>query len=247
MAVLVPYVSTPLQRALAQEALTLLGSIRDEDPWGNADDAWAALAPILPRVLNKEELQGVLEVAGAIFNYDVRLNAMAKLALYLPEKLNSRALEEALSAANEEENDARRHIPPHWLRDMIPSLPESLIGEVIDIISNMFDQNDQAEMLAPLALHVPESWLPRLIELVQLQDDGLREWVLQKLALALTKLPSANIYALWRELLHFSAKRSRQSLLMDLTALAPIILVIGGTEAIEKISNAISEVGSWWP
>lgn len=247
LAVLVPHVSTQLQRALVREALTLLGSIRDQDPWGYADDAWAALAPILPRVLNHEELQEVLEVAGSIINYDVRLNAMGKLALYLPAKLNSRALEGALDAVEEERLDARRNIRPDWLRDMIPSLPEALLDEVIDIISNMVDQGDQAEILAPLVLHVPESRLPDLLEPVQLSDDGLRGWVLQKLALALTKLPPSKIYALWRQLLHFSAKRTRQSLLMDVTALAPIIHVTGGTEAIEKISNAISEVGGWWP
>jgi hypothetical protein len=247
LAVLVPYVPIQSQRTLVQEVLTLLRSIRDRDTGGEANDAWAALAPVLPRVLNHEELQEALEVARSIINYDVRLNAMAKLALYLPEKLNSRALKEAVGAAEEERIDARRNIPPDWLRDMIPVLPKSLIDDVLDIIPNLLDQSDQAEILAPLVLHIPEPWLAGMIEIVQLKDDRLRVGVLQNLALVLTKLPPLTSYSMWRELLHCSAKRIRQGLLMDLTALAPVIAMMGGTEAIEKISDAIPEVGRWWP
>ena len=70
----------------------------------------------------------------------------------------------------------------------------------------------------------------------------------EMIPLLMTKSPPISLYALWNEILRNLAYHStRWELLTSLQALIPIILDLGGREAVADICQAILEVGQWWP
>src|SRR5262249_7302394 len=55
------------------------------------------------------------------------------------------------------------------------------------------------------------------------------------------------MYPLWSQMLPKLASRTRHDLLSDLRALQPVILRLGGEQALADIFQAIQDVGEWWP
>ena len=82
---------------------------------------------------------------------------------------------------------------------------------------------------------------------LEIRDESLREQTLSAIATRLTTFPRAKLYALWREVIHVLARRPRQEVLVDLSALAPVLFTLGGKDAIVKAGWAIVDVGRWWP
>jgi hypothetical protein len=79
------------------------------------------------------------------------------------------------------------------------------------------------------------------------RDVGGRSKALAALACYLPQLPRATLLSLWQETLHVLAARTRPNLLADIRALIPVILALGGEEAISGVFCAIQDVGRWWP
>jgi hypothetical protein len=63
----------------------------------------------------------------------------------------------------------------------------------------------------------------------------------------LTSLFPVNLYQLWRETLHRLATCTREDAIPRLYALSPILIALGGTEAMVETACAILDVGRWWP
>ena len=78
-------------------------------------------------------------------------------------------------------------------------------------------------------------------------DADDRAKALVGLAPHLAQLPCQRLYPLWQETLPILAARTREDLLADLCALAPVIAALGGEEAVAETSRAIQDVGLWWP
>jgi hypothetical protein len=60
-------------------------------------------------------------------------------------------------------------------------------------------------------------------------------------------LPPAELLPAVRAVLDRAATLSRQALLTDLAAFAPVIARVGGQQAIEDIVTAVEAVTRWWP
>ncbi|MBC7242642.1 MAG: hypothetical protein H5T60_09380, partial [Anaerolineae bacterium] len=148
---------------------------------------------------------------------DARADALADLAPLLPPDLRTQALQEALAAARQiEDEDARADA----LADLAPLLPPDLRTQALQ------------ETLAAAR---------------QIEDEDDRARALADLASGLAGLPRAELYALWRETLRVLAARRRRSLLSDLGALKEVILALGTEKALEETARAILDVGRWWP
>jgi hypothetical protein len=63
----------------------------------------------------------------------------------------------------------------------------------------------------------------------------------------LSKLPKAQVYRRWEEILRLLASLSREDLVFALQIFAPVIEALGGSEALEETCKAIEDVGRWWP
>ena len=80
-----------------------------------------------------------------------------------------------------------------------------------------------------------------------LMDEFPRSSVLAALAPHLAALHPTDLYPLWRETLHLSSRRPRSDLLLDIGALVPVIVALGGHDALADTARAIGDVCRWWP
>lgn len=126
-----------------------------------------------------------------------------------------------------------------------PHLSEAQVDKLMETARSDGDQWTMAG-LAP--------WLVRLVDI----KDALaalcalgRTWYkgegLHGLAPHLTKLPVPTLRPLWYDMLPNLARGTRADLLVHLRALLPVILALGGQEAIAETFRAIQDVGLWWP
>jgi hypothetical protein len=158
----------------------------------------------------------------------------------------------------------RMHDWPGKLRVLAalnPRLPEEPFSEVVAPILN-YDPEELASRvtseLVPLLKYLPDAHAqrPAVIGLALKATAAIPEIDSRSRALgalgpsllaAKATLPLAEVYDLWRSILHKGAEGSRKELLAHLCNLAPVIAALGDTEAIEEAFRAIQEVGQWWP
>lgn len=81
----------------------------------------------------------------------------------------------------------------------------------------------------------------------EIEDEDLREQGLVEIVPYLLELKPSNLHSIWSEMLHTSSQKTRSGLLSDIGALVPIILALGGEEALLETARAIQDVGRWWP
>jgi hypothetical protein len=139
------------------------------------------------------------------------------------------------------------------LMDMAPYLADpvksSVVREALEVAQRVVPKCSGRRLLADLAPKGVELGCPEVVLVVvqEIKDAELRAETLTAMVPQLTKLSHDKLYCLWQEALLVLASRTRGSLLSDLQALAPIILALGGKEAVAEISCAIQDVGRWWP
>jgi hypothetical protein len=106
----------------------------------------------------------------------------------------------------------------------------------------------RADVLAGVALGLDRGGLPAAVGLaVPMADGAERSRALAALAPRLEELDAAALRPVWERVLLHSTSRSRAGLLLDLAALHPVIMKLGGQEAVAETCRAIEDVGRWWP
>lgn len=142
-------------------------------------------------------------------------------------------------------------------------LPEPLRGEVLQAAMaaarDMFKDKAEdlyARTLTGLALQLPEpereSALKEALEIARGIDwsGSFAEGRAEELAALVPHLAQFSfdtLCLLWNETFPVLASRTRKDLLFDLCVLVPIIVRLGGAEAVTEIYHAIQDVGRWWP
>ncbi|MCS6962713.1 MAG: hypothetical protein NZM16_01505, partial [Thermoflexus sp.] len=117
--------------------------------------------------------------------------------------------------------------------------------EALNAAREIQDEQDRAKALTTLAPYLPKGLLQEALMIArEIWDKSARTWALAKLA---PQLATLSQYPLWAETLRCLARRTRQDLLWDLCALAPVIHALGGEAAIRETFRAIRDVGRWWP
>jgi hypothetical protein len=108
---------------------------------------------------------------------------------------------------------------------------------------------DAEERVRALVTLVP--CLPAPLKAEVLREVLETAWALPEVLVSLvphlTALFPANLYQLWRETLHRLATCTREDAMPRLCALSPILIALGGTEAVVETACAILDVGRWWP
>ena len=138
------------------------------------------------------------------------------------------------------------------LAALAPHLEREALGEALAAARGIGDEDARAEALAALAPYLePEQRAQALGEALAAARgigwEHARARALAALAPHLAALPRAHLYPLWAETLPILARRKRQNLLADLRALVPVLLALGGAEAVAETFRAIQDVGRWWP
>jgi hypothetical protein len=123
---------------------------------------------------------------------------------------------------------------------------------LLKISRTIKDEPSRVEALVSIAPNLSESEkidsIKEALEFAKaIGVHNLRSDMLAKISHPLSELPIVTIYPIWQELHHILARRYRGDLLWDISALTPLILALGGIEALEQSSHAIQDVSKWWP
>jgi hypothetical protein len=237
-----------LPPSFLQDALVVARSIKDAD-YQAISLAW--LLPYLP----EKPLQYALSTARTIRQDSERAKALSHLASQLPKTLQGQVVEEAITTWKAIKEPLARI---EAMIELLPFLPESLRERVCKeslVALPAIGGLTRDCLLGRLAPYLPESLLLEALAAARMIKWGsmVRRLVLPSLARRLITLSHSTLTSLWLarqgedNLLHFSAHRSRPEFLSDLRDLTPVIVTLGGKEAIVEIFRAIQDVGRWWP
>lgn len=267
LAGLAPHLPEPLRNEVLSKALAAARQIHNDDYSRAQALGW--LAPHLSDPLRNEVLCEALAAARKTPNISgLHIEALAKLAPHLPEFLRDEALREALAAARDMRNDssfetyrgAAREIGSEsyhksWrdekLAELVPQLVEfDRPAEALVAVREIGDSRDRVEALAGLAPRLAASGHQEeaLAVAREIGNDIYHARALGGIALHLVEhLPPIEIYPIWHETLHTLTSHTRRDTLANLRALAPVIVALGGKEALTETFHAIEDVGRWWP
>jgi hypothetical protein len=252
--VLAPHMSEPYQ---VEAALELARGIGDKKYRSGA------LAALASRLGELGDVEAALAVARGIGDKEEQALALAALGRLKEALAVVRGIRDewarthalsvlgqveaslTIAGANRDEWEqgcVRPPVAPHMSE---PSQVEALL----DVARSIGDQWEQARALALLAPQLGElGQVKAALEMAQgIGSEGARARALSAIAPQLADLPRGQALSLWRATLRLSTTRWRRDLLADLAALAPVILVLGGFEAITETCLAIEDVGRWWP
>ena len=211
-------------------------------------EALSGLVEHLPETLKAGAVHEALAAARGITDERARAWALSGLAEHLPEALKAEALAAARGITDE---DARARA----LSGLVEHLPEALKAEALAAARAITDERVRAEALSGVASHLP----------AELQGEAVREAFLatargRRRLVCLGGSPYTQIVSAWQTLsfqglgmeawfaaLHGITCNRRDQLLQDVGALAPLIVHLGGMDAIVKTFRAICDVSRWWP
>ncbi|NEO48607.1 MAG: hypothetical protein F6K55_32700, partial [Moorea sp. SIO4A3] len=192
--------------------------------------ALGALAPHLPDVLPQ-----ALDCARGISYEYYRVYALVALAPHFPD-----VLPEALDCARGIKSEYYR---ARALVALVPHFPD-VLPEALDCARGIFDEKNRADALTVLAPHFPDV-LPQALDCARgISDEDFRAEVLQDLIKNLT--PSSVDFPLWQQILDGLATLTRQEFVQALPQLAPLIIELGGIEALRETVAAVEDVSRWW-
>jgi hypothetical protein len=131
------------------------------------------------------------------------------------------------------------------LRDLAPNFPE-VLPQALQSAQEIKDRRKCFEALFALAKIFPEV-LPKALKAAQaIQRQSWHVQALDALAPYLAQLSTPELANLWQQALRVSCLGTRQDLLQDITALAPVISVLGNSTGSKRVVSSIQRVCRWW-
>jgi hypothetical protein len=81
----------------------------------------------------------------------------------------------------------------------------------------------------------------------EIKDDDQRSEALARISPFIADYSPKELYDLWCQTVRLSVSSTRATSIRDLQALIPIIISLGGQEALKSFADSIVIVGQWWP
>jgi hypothetical protein len=197
-------------------------------------------------------LPEIVAEARAIRKVGFRADALARLVAHLPEPLKSQtvnqALIEVLKLDTSDQAPLLAELIPHLSEPLDPSTVEAALDwrylYLMPILSAHL-ADPQREQVLLKAFAESTRWGP-FLDPVYRPDLA---WIstLVPFGPSLAELPSSRLEPLWHETLTTLAVRMRYELVFDLNALMPVVVALGGQEAVTGACHAIQDVRRWWP
>lgn len=257
---LLPY----LPQRLRYEALRIAQEI------GNAGlraKALAILTRYLPEALREDVLEAAMEATQKPQKETDRVMGLAAILPHLSEPLRAQTLQRALVAAKQVQGDQGKGLfkaedeRTQALIELACRLAE--IGQSEEALrmaeglpqrwSLLINESPRAKALAKSAPYFSRDLMEPALKMAQAlpgrekhHSGNSRAMALAGLAKRLASFSPTSIMPIWRETLPALATRTRENLLEDLGALAPVIQILGGEESVAETFHAIQDVGRWW-
>lgn len=144
------------------------------------------------------------------------------------------------------------HLPGDLLTDaeavdpegfLVRSLPSELLSGALAVSR----QKMNARWLFALAPVLPVArWSEALAAAQQIGGPALRADLMARFP-SFRDMSLPELHREWTDTLNGLAKLSRPAFLRCLSALGPVLLTLGGTEAVGQALDAIRELADWWP
>jgi endonuclease V-like protein UPF0215 family len=218
----------------------------------------------LPEPLKREAVTKILEAAKELpVTQRSIVSGLIKLIPHISEPLKSEISSEALTIARELQTMYyTQSIKASIFIEMIPYLTEPMKSEVLIealVAARAIQEHNEEERkekgvaLAQLADYLSEPLKSEVLgeALISIQTIEGKEYErlhgIETLVPHLLKLPLSSLYTTWCQILHTSSNRERKALLVDMSALAPVISQLGGSAAAEKTIQVLANVERWWP
>ncbi len=233
-----------------REALILARNLGGDHYW---IQIFSTLQEHLPELQADEAIDEALNVAEQIENELSQAAMQAQLSFYLPGSRRTPICNEVLEKINSTRGQGRSHFEiVGAINSILPFLPVNTLSQVQLILNELPESNQKTLARIALAMRFEGHEKERLIQdlaSVTLQGSNFfeRRDLLTNLIPLLLETESVDLNSLLPQILTRSAKRGRQALLVDLQFFAPVILRLGGTEAIVQTAEAVKEVNEWWP
>lgn len=211
------------------------------------DGAWAAAGEALERAYGLF-LHDVARAWAARACADREKAARGEEAPYLGQEVRCALVEASL-------HSLAGNLPPELVAQLVRGglwQPR----QALTYARQMPDEGQRARALAALAPRLPperqeQALHEALAAAREIRDEDARARAcaraLASMASHLAAFPRPALYPLWDETLRALARRTRRDLLADLRALMPLILRLGGPQAIAETFRAVRDVARWWP
>jgi len=211
------------------------------DPHGRALTL-ARLIPYLAPSAKEEILREALAEAWT-FSYGWRQTVFSMLAPHMSETL----LREALARSQAIED---RYSREEALASFLPQLARlGHLDEALNATQKIKQQHERESVVAQLVSQMIDLGMleEALKEAQKIDYDAPRRMALSRVVSHLSELSPEILHPLWLKMLHSLAGRTRQDLVSDLGALAPVLTLLATQEAVAEAFHAIEDVACWWP
>jgi hypothetical protein len=242
LARLFPHLPAPMNGSVLREALSTYRRIWYAK-W--RAEALAELAPYLPQELRNQMFEDLLAVVATVTNERKQTEALTHLIPQLPMPL----LRRTLPMVQAIKDDQRQS---NLLALIIPCASEKLHPELLAVVRTIDNLDTRASLLGMMLEYggndtAGERLQETLNTIWQAQAQDQSAQTLARLVPVFSQFSPAQLQALWQKLLPNLAQRQRPELLADLLALEPIITTLGGPQSLANATQAIQNVGRWWP
>lgn len=142
------------------------------------------------------------------------------------------------------------------LMEIVTNFPEivdnNLLKEISRAVFKIKDPESKIKNLAILSTYMPsplkEKTIESAIELTnRIIDHRYKAKILVEMSSCFVELPREFIYKIWTESIHLLSSSTRESMLLSLSMLLPLIYKLGGVNAIEDTFISVKDASRWWP
>lgn len=153
-----------LPESMLREALAIVHTMQDLDHLGVYASALAGLAPYLSNELFQE-----LHDEMRSWNHAIRAEVLAELVPCLPQPLQATIVAEAIMAAKWHASDFRKR---ELLLELLPSVPDALLPQVIDLAQTISSESDRVRVLINITPRLPASLLQEVRHIAHALKDA---------------------------------------------------------------------------
>jgi len=200
-----------------------------------------------PNASKKDILREALKAARRIECEDSKVEALTAIAPHLPIHQKANVLKEALEIAGRIEDDYSR---VEALAYIVPHLDEpqktEILKEALEIVRQIGDDDLRREAPGKIIASFSDP-KEALLAAGDIEDIDSRAEALAKIVPQLIELPDFSLYSLWRKNLAIVCLRTREDMMRDLEAFAPIIAILCDHEVMAEVTHSIEDVCNWWP
>jgi hypothetical protein len=194
-------------------------------------------------------LDKALEPAERIEEMEWQAEALVAVAAHSDEARRASLLDKALDVAQRIDDDRGR---VRALVAVAAHLDEgrraSALDKALETARRIQDDRWRADCFLSL---IPNANIEQLLEMLrlanQMEDADCQYQVQSRLSRRFADVSPGVLHEVWHSVLPGLAARHRPQLLLNIASFSEVISSLGGLAALRETTDAVNDVGRWWP